>query len=48
MFEQFEHVAAGADLLYPDSTSFVANMRVLLNVGGDKKCALQAKMPKLN
>jgi hypothetical protein len=37
MFEQFEYVAVGADLLYPDSTSFVANMRVLLNVGGDKK-----------
>ena len=36
MFEQFEHVAKGADLLYPDSTSFVANMRVLLNAGGDK------------
>ena len=50
MFEQFEHVAAGADLLYPDSTSFVANMRVLLNVGGDKnalRLASQNAKPEL-
>lgn len=36
MLEQFEKIAAGDDLLYPDSTSFVASMHVLLNANSDK------------
>lgn len=36
MLDQFEHIAEGDDLLYPDSTSFVASMRVLLNANGEK------------
>ncbi len=36
MLEQFEQVAAGQDLLYPDSTSFVSSMRVLLNASSNK------------
>jgi hypothetical protein len=40
MLEQFEQVANGADLLYPDSTSFLASMRVLLNAPRNKN-ALQ-------
>lgn len=40
MLEQFEQVADGADLLYPDSTSFLASMHVLLNAPRNKN-ALQ-------
>jgi hypothetical protein len=40
MLEQFEQVADGADLLYPDSTSFFASMNVLLNAPYNKN-ALQ-------
>jgi hypothetical protein len=40
MLEQFEQVADGADLLYPDSTSFFASMHVLLNTRHNKN-ALQ-------
>ena len=40
MLEQFEQVANGADLLYPDSTSFFASMHVLLNAPRNKN-ALQ-------
>ena len=40
MLEQFEQVANGADLLYPDSTSFFASMYVLLNAPRNKN-ALQ-------
>lgn len=36
MLDQFENIADGADLLYPDSTSFVASMRVLLNANSEK------------
>ncbi|MEK9849639.1 MAG: hypothetical protein VW665_03935 [Candidatus Puniceispirillum sp.] len=44
MLDQFEHVADGADLLYPDSTSFVASMRVLLNADADKSALRLASM----
>jgi hypothetical protein len=40
MLEHFEQVADGADLLYPDSTSFLASMHVLLNAPRNKN-ALQ-------
>ena len=36
MLEQFKQVADGADLLYPDSTSFLASMHVLLNAPPNK------------
>ena len=40
MLAQFEQIADGADLLYPDSTSFFASMNVLLNAPYNKN-ALQ-------
>ena len=44
MLEQFEQVADGVDLLYPDSSSFIATMHVLLNAPHNKNSLQLASM----